>query len=464
MSIRFSDRDKVLVVNKDARTFASQIQANIAPAQEQTLRATLTRHHPSDIANAMHFLSIEEEERVFSLLNTAEAAELLHEANMTSKSHLVRTAKPQRLASLLEELPADEGADIISHLPPAEADEVLALLPAHPAAELRTLLSYKPDTAGGIMSLGYVSVPDATTQAQAVARFCEQTDAEQIFFVFVTDTTGSLLGAVDLRRLISAPPSSLVRDLMVPNVVAVTPDTDQEQVANIFARYDLTALPVINATAEGRLVGVITADDIINVIREEASEDIAGLTGSDAAELEKKSPWQIAKLRMPWIMATMLIELLAGFVIRVFNPTLDKYLLLASFMPIISAISGNTGLQSAAIIIRGLSSGQVKLEHWKHALARQAETTAILGAACAVVLGIIGGVWDGHVVFGLVVLLGMFMAVNIAGIVGTGIPLLSKRAGFDPALTSGPFETAFQDVIGISIFLGLATVLLAWLQ
>ena len=181
---------------------------------------------------------------------------------------------------------------------------------------------------------------------------------------------------------------------------------------------------------------------------------------SDAQELERKTPAQVARLRLPWIMATLGIELIASFVIHVFDATLTKYILLASFMPVISAISGNTGLQSAAIVIRGLSTGHVQLSHWRHALVRQVSTTMLLGGACALTLGIIGGIWDRHWGFGFVVFLGMFVSVNIAGVVGTIVPLISKRAGFDPALTAGPFETAFQDVIGISIFLSLAAMLL----
>jgi magnesium transporter len=167
---------------------------------------------------------------------------------------------------------------------------------------------------------------------------------------------------------------------------------------------------------------------------------------------------------MPWIMATMFIELLAGLVIHFFDGTLSKVILLASFMPIISAISGNTGLQSAAIIIRGLSTGHVQLSHWKHAVMRQLETTFVLGSSCGIVLGTIGAVWYGRWTFGFVVAVGMIASVNIAGAVGTVIPLLSKRMGFDPALTAGPFETAFQDVVGISIFLSLATLMLHYMK
>jgi len=312
------------------------------------------------------------------------------------------------------------------------------------------------------MSLGYVDVEQTQTQRDAIARFREKKDVEHIFFIYVLDAVGRLTGIIDLHTLLVAPPDTAVIELADAEVITVPPDCDQERVAEIFERYDLTALPVVDA--DRRLLGVITADDIIDVIREETNEDVAHMVGSDASELEKKSPAKIAMMRMPWIMATMFIELLAGIVIKVFDQTLAQVLLLASFMPIISAISGNTGLQSAAIIIRGLSTGHVRLSDWRHAVARQLGTTLILGAACGITLGIIGAIWDRKWTFGVLVTIGMFASVNIAGAVGTAIPLTSKRLGFDPALTAGPFETAFQDVVGISIFLGMATLLLPWLK
>ena len=461
---KFGERRKLLTVRADAFDLARRIRENLLPEQEGALRGILDGQHPADLADAMQFLSDLEERRVFSLLDTAEAAEVLDEVDDTTEAGLVRSTSPDRLADILEELAADEGADVVGGLARAEAEQVLALTDHETATDIRTLLAYPKDSAGGIMSLGYVDVLEAATQADALARFREKADADHIFFVYAVDGQGGLTGIVDLRRLLTANATTLIRELMNPDFVSVPPAMDQEQVASIFARYDLTALPVVGPEPERRLLGVITADDIIDVIQQESAEDVAHLSGSDAQELEKKSPAQVARLRMPWIMATLFIELLAGFVIRGFNGTLEKYLLLASFMPIISAISGNTGLQSAAIIIRGLSTGQIQLAHWKHAVARQLATTMILGGACAGVLGIVGAIWDKHWAFGLVVFLGMFMSVNIAGVVGTVIPLVSKRLGFDPALTAGPFETAFQDVVGISIFLSLAAALLHWLR
>ena len=309
------------------------------------------------------------------------------------------------------------------------------------------------------MSTGYVAVSETATQAETVRAFVRETSAEHQFYIYVLNRSGALSGVLDLRQLLSASPDVCIQDIMVRNVLSVPPEMDQEQVANIFSRYDLLALPVVELQTQ-QLLGVITADDVIDVIRHEGNEDALRAAGSDAEELERRSPTRIALLRLPWIMSTMFIELLAGFVIHYFDHTLAQVLLLASFMPIISAISGNTGLQSATIIVRGLSAGKVQLAHWQHAVARQLKTTLILGTATGVTLATIGAIWYGKWTFGVIILIGMFMAVNIAGVVGTVVPLISKRLGFDPALTSGPFETAFQDVVGISIFLALATALL----
>src|SRR5438094_5164155 len=236
---------------------------------------------------------------------------------------------------------------------------------------------------------------------------------------------------------------------------------DREDVARLVAKYDLVAVPVIDD--QNRLVGTITVDDVVDIVGEEASEDIFRMAGSDAAELERRSPSQIALMRLPWVLATLLIELCAGVVIHLFDQTLSKVILLASFMPVIQAISGNTGLQSVTMIVRGLATGHVQLVRWWEPLWRQVQTSSILGGVCAGVVGIIGYLWHGTFAFGLTVACSMFISVNLSGLAGTGIPMLSKRLGFDPALTAARFETAFQDVVGVTIFLSLATLLLRWL-
>jgi len=459
---RFLERRKTLTARPDVEQLAKDIRQHLATAQTDQLRTLLHAEYPADLADAMFFLNDAEDKTIFDLLDAAEAAEVLDEVDAETTTRLVRGSSPERLASILRELMPDEATDIVGTFDGETRERVLALLPAAQADAIRTLLAYPKESAGGIMTSGFVAVPETATQAETVQAFVNESNAEHQFYIYALDEKGALCGVLDLRQLLRASPTTLIRDFMTGDVLRVPPDMDQEQVAHLFSRYDLLMLPVVEP-GTNTLLGVITADDVIDVIEREGTEDAMRTAGSDAEELERRSPTRNALLRLPWIMATLFIELLAGFVIHFFDNTLTQVILLASFMPIISAISGNTGLQSATIIVRGLSTGQVRLTHWQSAVLRQVKTTLILGAAAGFVLSVIGSIWYGKLAFGLIIFVGMFMAVNIAGVVGTIVPLISKSLGFDPALTSGPFETAFQDVVGISIFLSLATALIKFL-
>jgi magnesium transporter len=459
---RFLERRKTLTTRPDVEHLANDIRQHLATDQTDQLLTLLHAEYPADLADAMFFLNDAEDKTIFDLLDATEAAEVLDEVDAETTTRLVAGASPERLAAILCELMPDEATDIVGTFDGETRERVLALMPEAEASAIRTLLAYPKESAGGIMTSGFVAVPQTATQAETVQAFVNEPNAEHQFYIYALDEKGALSGVLDLRQLLSAPPTTLIGDMMIGDVLRVPPDMDQEQVANIFSRYDLLMLPVVEP-GTNTLLGVITADDVIDVMEYEGTEDAMRTAGSDAEELERRSPTRIAFLRLPWIMATLFIELLAGFVIHYFDSTLTQVILLASFMPIISAISGNTGLQSATIIVRGLSTGQVRLTHWQSAVLRQVKTTLILGAVAGLTLGVIGGIWYGKLAFGLIIFLGMFMAVNIAGVVGTIVPLISKSLGFDPALTSGPFETAFQDVVGISIFLSLATALIKFL-
>ena len=430
------------------------------------LTAALSGRHPAEIVSAMDKLTLPETLAVFNWLDNERAAEVLDELDPETVRFITDNAPQGRIAELLDHLPMDDAAEVVSEVDPAKVEGFLADLMARApkdAEEVRHLLSYPSDSAARLMTDKYAAVHPEMTASQVLDYLRKHAKLlETVNDVYVLGEGQILLGLSSIKDVLMAAGNLPIHQFMTPDPVSVSPETDQQDAARLISRYDLLTLPVTDGN--GRMLGIVTIDDTIDVLVEGFDEEFLRAVGSDAEELERKSPVQIAILRMPWIMATMFIELLAGCVIHFFNATLIKFILLASFMPIISAISGNTGLQSAAIIIRGLSSGQVQLSEWKHALGRQMATTALLGGACALVLSIIAGIWDHHFGFGLVVFLGMFASVNIAGVVGTCVPLLSKRAGFDPALTAGPFETAFQDVIGISIFLSLASLLLNWLH
>src|SRR5881397_4171601 len=310
------------------------------------------------------------------------------------------------------------------------------------------------------MSPNTVAVPESATVAEAIEQIRKSAPEGRGFELYVVDDHRHLVGVVPLRRLLTAAPTTPMWAIRDPSVVSVSPETDQEEVARLVAKYDLVAVPVTDK--ERRLLGTISVEDVIDVLGEEASEDIFRLAGSDASELDRRSPREIALMRLPWILTTLLIELGAGIVIHYYDATLSRVILLASFMPVIQAISGNTGLQSVTMVVRGLATGQVQLTRWWEPLRRQVQTSSILGGVCGLLVGVIGALWHSPA-FGLIVGVSMFISVNLSGIAGTTIPMLSKRLGFDPALTAGPFETALQDVLGVTIFLSLATALLRWL-
>ncbi len=422
--------------------------------------ALIDEAHPADLAASLRQLPLAAQVKLFRTLAPERAGDVLSELDDHALLELVRALDEIEVSRILDEMPPEHAADVVEELPTEEAEKILELMQEEKSEEVQEILEYPEHSAGRLMSPDFVAVNEGSTVEQAIEHIRKSVSEERAFEVYVVDSHRHLVGVVPLRRLLTAHPSSPVFAIRDDNVVSVTPEMDQEEVARLVAKYDLVAVPVVDR--DHRLVGTIAVDDVLDIVGEEASEDIFRIAGSDAAELERRSPQQIALMRLPWVLATLVIELGAGVVIHYFDRTLSRVILLASFMPVIQAISGNTGLQSVTMVVRGLATGQVQLARWWEPLRRQIQTSSILGGICGIVVGVIGTLWHSPA-FGLIVAVSMFISVNFSGVAGTTIPMLSKRLGFDPALTAGPFETALQDVLGVTIFLSLATALLRWL-
>ena len=422
--------------------------------------AALEEAHPADIAGLFRHLPLLDQVTILRMLSAERAGDVLAELDDHALLELVRALDEAEVSRILDEMPPEHAADVVDELPREQAEKILDLMQEAKSEEVQELLEYPEHSAGRLMSPDFVAVNERATVEQAIDHVRKSVSEERAFELYVVDEHRHLVGIVPLRRLLTANPDTPIFAIRDENVVSVAPEMDQEEVARLVAKYDLVAMPVVNH--QRRLVGTIAVDDVVDIVGEEASEDIFRMAGSDAAELERRSPRQVALLRLPWVLATLLIELMAGVVIHYFDRTLGRVILLASFMPVIQAISGNTGLQSVTMVVRGLATGQVQLDRWWEPLRRQMQTSSLIGAVCAVVVGSVGYAWH-SAVFGLVVATSMFISVNLSGVAGTAIPMLSKRLGFDPAMTAGPFETAFQDVLGVTIFLSLATALLHWL-
>ena len=325
------------------------------------------------------------------------------------------------------------------------------------------LTAFDPETAGGAMSPGFIAIaPDVTAQHAIEGLRRVARDAETMAYVYVVDQNDRLLGVLSFHDLVYADPATLIGALMVTSVVRVSADADRADAARMLRESGMMALPVVDAS--DRMLGLLTLDDVVDVLDAEYVEDLAHFAGTDAEAMARRSPVEVARLRMPWLLGTMAIELCAGLVISRFNHVLQQVILLASFMPVISAVSGNVGLQSAAIVVRGLDTGFVRMDRWWRSLRRELSASLLMAIGCGFTLGMVGAIWSGKPTFGLVIGGAMLCSMLTAGFMGTMLPMASKRLGFDPAATAGPFETAFQDVVGFAVFLWLASLLIGYLE
>ncbi|MCC7021234.1 MAG: magnesium transporter [Thermomicrobiales bacterium] len=414
--------------------------ADIIPAFGPNEIATLIRWMPEDVLPD-----------VLADLAPIEAATIL------------RTLSRHEAADVLEAMAPDDAADVVDELPEVDAEHILVAMAPGEAAEIRDLLVYPPESAGGVMTPAFVGISPDLRADQAIAALRRvAAEAETIYYVYVIDAEDHLLGVLSLRNLVLASPHAPVSALMVRDVAKVYADEPGIDAARLLRDRNLLAVPVVDR--ENRLLGIITADDAIDVFEGEFTEDYLRLAGTDAEEMDRRTPAQIARLRLPWLLGTMGIELGAGLVIARFDHVLTEVILLASFMPIISAVSGNVGLQAAAIVVRGLDTGHVSLQRWGQQVSKELQTALLMALTCGLVLGTIGAIWSQHLPFGIVIGVALTASMLTAGFMGTVIPMLSKRLGFDPATTAGPFETAFQDVVGFAVFLWLASLLLQWLR
>lgn len=418
---------------------------------------------PQELADFLLALEPPTLAQLVARLGQDAVAELVSELDSSDAARLLLKLSRGQAADVLEEMPPDDAADVLEELSPQQAETLLTEMEKDRARALKGLLAYPPGTAGSLMTPECIVVrPDLTAQeALAVIRRAAE-DAETVHYVYVTDPdTQRLLGVLSLYRLVFSRPDTLVRDLMTREVVKVRADAPQEEAARLVQRHDFVSLPVVDE--HDRLLGIITVDDVLDVLQEEFTEDYARLVGTDAEAMARRSPLEAARLRLPWLLVTLGVELLAGVVISRFDEVLTRVILLASFMPIISAISGNVGLQAAAIVVRGLDTGHVTLQGWWAAVRKELATAFLMAVVVGTVLGGIGVAWSGKTSFGLVIAAAQVAAMLTAGLMGTLFPLVSKRLGFDPATTAGPFETAFQDVVGFAVFLWLASRLVGFL-
>jgi len=432
------------------------IRELIRTRSRNELKTIIADLRPADLSAILNRLQAAEASYFFYLIPEEQTSEVVVELEEGLRSRILSEMPHAKISELVDKMESDNAIDVVRDLPENVARQVIQQLEVPAAAELQELLRYEENTAGGLMGKEVAVARMSNTVKKAISiirKLAKET--QRIYNLYVVDEYNVLKGFVPIERLLLHNPARRLSKIMEADVVSVRADVDQEEVAQVFKKYNIVSLPVLDS--QNRVIGHITADDIVEVMEEEASEDIYRILGGDAAELQQKSPLQIARMRLPWLLVTMGVSLLSGLVVSMFDATISRVILLASFMPVVSAVSGNVGLQAAAIIVRGMATGHVAIADWRTTWWREIRTVLLMAMVCGSMLGAVASVWSQQWPFGLVVGVSMFASMSTAGTMGTLIPLASKKLGFDPAVTAGPFETTFQDIVGFGIFLGLAT-------
>jgi magnesium transporter len=419
----------------------------------------LEKSHPADIAEVLDRLTDADRRSVFDRIHSPQIrAEVLALLEFAGGATLLSGLSPEAAGSILQHVSSDDAALLLRELPRELADAVLASM-GEQAADVEALLDYAEDTAGAIMSPDAFALPEQLTAKEAIERLQAGERSEASFYVYVVDEREQLVGVLSLRQLILQPPYTALSDCMVPDPIRVTADMDQEEVARIVARYDLLAVPVVDPT--NRLVGVVTVDDVIDVLREEATEDLLKLAGTTVEEVTSPTPLRGAWIRFPWLAASFVGGGLGVLLLDRFEPVLTATVQLAFFLPVILGMGGNIASQCSMVVVRGLATGRLELSSIWRIVGHEIGISVLLAVAFAGALGTVAMLLGyGPRNFPIVVSVGMFASMMIAALTGTALPLLFTRFGFDPAVASGPFVTTSVDVFGILAFCGVAALLL----
>jgi magnesium transporter len=446
----------------DSPTFLDHVRALVRAGDAPALARELRSRHASDVADLVEALD-SEEERAFLLdcLPAAEASAALAEMEEEAEpEELLASFAPGRIRDLVATLDDDAAADLIGDLAPDEQARVLAALPRDEASELRELLQYPEDSAGGLMSTDVVVVRDDATVAEAMESTREQARAvAQFYTVFVTDREGRLCGTLPFRVLITADSDAVVGALVRPTVAAVRPESDQEEVARLLARYNLVALPVVDGS--GRLLGHVTFDDVIDALEEETTQDILRFAGTSEDE-EVAGSWRDAvRARLPWLAVNLATAFLAASVVLRFEHAVSALPVLAAWQTVVAGMGGNAGTQALAVTVRRLATRPEErlTGRWRN-VGREVVVGLVNGLAIGLVALVVAVVLRQPATLAFVVLAALWGNLAVAGFAGAFIPTLLSRLGADPAIASSVFVTAFTDICGFLLLLGLAARLM----
>ncbi len=427
------------------------------------LRNILKKTHPADIAYLFKLLNEHSAQIVFELLpDTETAAEVLSEMQPALRIKFLQHVETHRLVEILAAMADDDAADLLADLPNEFREQILGLMSQEDTGEVAELLSYAEDSAGRIMTTDFLALPESMSAQAAVHEVRKASETEMVFYLYVIDEYGHLSGVLSLRQLVTAADETRLLNMMTREVVKVHVTTDQEEAARLVSRYNLLAIPVIDD--KEALVGIITVDDVIDVLREEATEDILKMAGTSEEEISSFSVWRSVRVRLPWLFVAWIggvaaIKIIGGFEGH-FSEQIALFASLAAFIPIIMGMGGNIGTQSLSITVRGLATGRIDPKLLWKVVFKEIRVGLLLGIVYGALLAAVGWVLNKDFTLGAVVGIAMCGNMALAAVVGTFLPLLAVKFRIDPAVASGPFVTTSIDVLGVTLYFLTALLLI----
>ena len=419
----------------------------------------LQKQHPADLAQIFGELPDRDRVAAFAVLverNSRLAMETLSELGPEAGATLLAGRSAEEIAKLVQLIPSDDAAVIIDHLPEELKAAVLDLMGRKESGEVENLLEYAEQTAGRIMNPNVFALAEDMTVGEAITALQSSRDVEMVFYLYIVDARRHLVGVISLRRLLLVSPETPLKRIMTPDPISARVDMDQEEVARLVASYNLLAIPVVE---EGnKLVGIITVDDVIDVIKDEATEDMFRLAGVSSDEHVFTPARQSLRMRMPWLVVNLATAFLAAAVVGLFQNTISAWVALAVFMPIVAGMGGNAATQTLAVIVRGIALGELTWSNSRKALMKEILVGTGNGLATGIIAALVSWLMYRDPTVGALLAIAMVINLFVAGMAGTLIPLGLKALKFDPALVSTVFITTFTDVCGFASFLGLATL------
>ncbi len=455
-----------MLSNKDRyELLFNQFDKAIELSDEVEIKKLIEDSHTADITMVFEDLDNDYRQILFPYLNHEQAAHALSDLSSDEFFIFYNPLSIEQKVAILDEMSDDDIADILGEASEELKEKLIKLLDEEEAKELTELMSYDEDTAGGIMTKEFISLEARMTVEEAMVYLRKHApDAETIYYVYVTDKLGKLVGILSLRELVVAEPSDLISNIMSEKVIHARVDTDQEEVAAMVRDYDFLMIPIVDHN--DKLLGIVTFDDVMDIIEEEATEDILKFAGTSEYDFEEyentvwRSVFYSVKSRLPWLIITIFGGVLSASVVNKFQHVLALDTAIALFMPLLAGMGGNVGTQSSTLTVRTLALKDVKGLDALRLLVQEMLVGFAVGIVCALIIAIISKIINGRLILSLVVAIAMFANISTAAFIGTVVPLAFKRMGVDPAVASAPFITTTVDITGLFIYFYLALLLL----